>query len=148
MPQVGNSQARDSNGTLLQVGNPGSPETFSTIALVQDIPGIDGQANMHDTSTQDGAWATQIPSLLKQNDFTFDIQLDLNTPTHEMNVATGLWYMMANKILKDWRILPAGISEGQYFSAYVSHFAEKFPVDGSQMASITLSPSGAPTFAG
>ena len=68
------TQAVSSNGTLLKMGDGGSPEAFTTIAEVLDITGPQLEAGTEEVTNQDSAgWREYIVTLLSGGEVSFDV---------------------------------------------------------------------------
>ena len=56
-------------------------------------------------------------------------------------------YIFKNRVRKNYRLVPGSFPMNAYvFTAYVSDFSEKSPVDGVYEGSVTLAATGEPTF--
>ncbi len=68
-------------------------------------------------------------------------------PTGGCGCCTGLGYIFKNRVRKNYRLVPGSFPQHAYvFTAYVSDFSEKSPVDGVYEGAVTLAATGEPTF--
>jgi predicted secreted protein len=135
--------------TFLKRGNAASPEVFSTVAQVRSIvgPGISG--NVVDITTHSAAdpWRTKIVTLLDAGDVSFDISFIPTEASHSST--TGLLADFKARTLRNWQLVfPDSVSTTWLFSGYVTKFSNSEPVDGVLLASIVITITGEPTFAG
>lgn len=141
-------QGISSFGTLLKLGDGGSPEQFTTIAEVKDISGpalaLDTEDATSHSST--GGWEEVVPTVLRSGEVTFDLNFAPTHATH--NPATGLIADMVNRVRRDFQLVfpDAGHTTWQ-FSAYVTGFEPSAPVAGVLGAAVTLKVTGQPTLA-
>lgn len=133
-------------GTLLQIGDGGEPEVFTTIARVQDITGPGLTADVADVTTHDtSGWREQLSLILAAGDVTFDVFF---LPTHATHSpSSGVLQDYLNRTLRNFMIVltDAGAMEIT-FEAYVTSFSISAPVANPLEASVTLSVTGAVTF--
>lgn len=141
--------AMDSFGTLLQIGDGGSPaEAFTTIASVHDISGPNlamrtAEITNHSST---GGWAEHVGTVLEGGQITFDIGYDPTAGTHD--ATSGLINDMENRTERNFQLVfPDGSSTTWSFAALVTGFAPQAPVDGELRASVTLLVTGQPTLA-
>ncbi len=138
------AEAQQVAGLLLQVGNGSSPESFQTIANVQDID-LPIVAEVQDVTNVADLWRRRRPTLLDMGKIGFKVWWVMTEPTHD-NSSTGLRYMLINKIKKDWQVTyPDGNSSTDSFPAYVTSFHITGKVGSHFEAAIELSNSGAPS---
>jgi predicted secreted protein len=132
-----------SHGTLLQIGDGGGTEVFTTIAKIKDISGPTLNRGTHDASTQTTDWSEVVPGLKKGGQFTFDVNFIPTDTTHDHQ--TGLIKDFIDGTKRNFRIIwpDAGNTIDQY-AAYVVNFEPDAPVDGLLTASVTLEITGDP----
>lgn len=131
-------------GLLLQVGNGSSPESMTTIANVSDL-NLPTKAETIDVTNVGDLWRRRAATLLDMGSIKFKIFWIPEEPTHR-NSATGLRYMMINKILKDFQVIyNDGNASTDAFPAYVTSFSISGKVGGVLEADVELSNSGAPS---
>ena len=139
------SGALSSFGTLLQMGDGGSPEAFTTIAEVGDIAGPELSVDTEEVTNHSspGGYEEFIATIKRSGEVTFPINFIPTDATH--NQVTGVLAAAKNRTLKNWRIVltDAGPSRWQ-FAALVTGFSGASPVVGKQSAEITLKISGEP----
>lgn len=135
-------------GTLLKIGDGGSPETFTAIAEVLDITGPNLSTDTEDGTHQQspGGFEEVVPTILRTGEVTFTIQF---LPTHAThNATTGLVADWKNKTLRNFQLVfsdPASTTWA--FAAYVTGFQPQSPVGGKRTADVTLKVTGQPTLA-
>lgn len=135
-------------GTLLKIGDGGSPESFSTITEVTNIGGpslsMDTIEVTHHGST--GGWREFVGGLLDGGDVTFEINYDPADSTHD--ASTGLINDMENRTVRNFQLVfpDTGVTTWS-FAALVTGFEPSEPIDDKLAASVTLKISGQPTLA-
>lgn len=134
-------------GTLVQMGDGGGPETFSTIGAVGDIDGPDLSTDTEETTNQSSPGGVEefIGTLKRTGEVTFPINVDPADPTH-IGVA-GLYAAWDNRTLKNWRMLwpsPMG-SKRWNFSGIVVGLSQGAAVAGIFRWDVTIKVSGQPT---
>ena len=141
--------AISSFGTLLKIGDAGSPEVFTTIAEVTDIGGISLSTQTEDVTSHSspGGFEEKIPTTHAVGPVKFSINFIPTGPTH--SYSTGLikdWY---NKTLRNFKVVfPDTGATTWPFAAYVTLVDIKAPVKGKLAADVTLDITGQPTLAG
>jgi len=100
---------------LLNVSNSSSsPDSFFTVANVQDLMIPLAATEILVTNVSD-TWVRRVPTLLDMGKVTCNIWWVMEEPTHRNSVgggsvATGLRYLFAQKLLRDWQaIIPTPI---------------------------------------
>lgn len=142
------SAAVNAFGTLLKIGDGGGGEVFTTIAEVQNISGPSLSLEMIDVTNHSSTagWKERIGGLLDGGEVTFDINFQPTASTH--NYSAGLVKDMVNRTRRNFKIVfPDGSSTTWTFSALVSKFQSKAPVNGQLSASVSLMITGQPTLA-
>ena len=142
------SAAVNAFGTLLKIGDGGGGEVFTTIAEVQNISGPSLSLEMIDVTNHSSTagWKERIGGLLDGGEVTFDINFQPTTSTH--SYSAGLVKDMVNRTKRNFKIVfPDGSSTTWTFSAFVSKFQSKAPVNGQLSASVSLMITGQPTLA-
>jgi hypothetical protein len=130
-------------GTLLQRGDGGAPEAFTTIAELSNVDGpitrdeIDGT---HHTSP--GAWRQFKPGL-KSMEITFEGNYLPSDPTH--NAANGLLKDFDSGVIKNYRILWPGGTVKWTAPVFLREFDPAAPVDDKIGMSGTFRVAGQPT---
>jgi hypothetical protein len=140
------TQAIAAFGTLLKVGDGGTPEAFTTILHCRNItpPGI--TSNLEDATAHDSTngWTEVKPTLIDGGDVKVEIEYVPTAATH--NATTGIIADQINRTLRNFQLVyPGGVTWS--FAAYVKQFAPKAPVKGLLVSDITLTISGQPTLA-
>jgi len=135
-------------GTLLKLGDGGTPENFTTIAEVRDIGGPELGADVVDVTSHDspGAWEEVIETIKRSGSVTFGINYIPTGATHD--ATTGLIAVYEAKTLNNFQLVfPDGAVTTWTFAAFVNAITPAAPVAGELSASITLKLSGQPTLA-
>ncbi len=145
MPVVGlGISAVAVQGVQLQVGNGSSPETFETISNVSKFT-FPLKAKVVDVTNVSNIWMQQIPTTLSIGDLACDVFWVMEDPTLN-NSVSGLRYMFANKIKKDFQIIyNDGNNSTDAFTGYVTQFAVTGAVNGVFTAAVTISGTGQPS---
>jgi predicted secreted protein len=138
------TSARSSHGTLLKVGDGGTPtEVFSTIGEVKDISGPSMTLNTEDVTSHDsGGWKEEIPTLLEAGEISFDVNYYKAATQVALRSA-----QMARTRLNFQMVVPLAPTETLSFSGFVTGFEYSAPVEGILTASITIKVSGPVTSA-
>lgn len=142
------TQATSGFGTLLQIGDGGGPESFTSIAEVSSITGpslsLDTAEATHHTSP--GGWDEHIATLLRGGEVGFEVNFLPADATQSFS--TGLLKDMTDKTLRNFQIVfPDPGTTTWAFAAFVTGFEPAAPVDDKLAASVTLMISGQPTLA-
>lgn len=131
-------------GTLMQVGDGGSPEAFATIAEVRSIGGPNFSRDVLDTTNHSSpsAWREKLSGLKNGGQITFTIGFNPSLPTH--NAATGVVYYFNKDTPTNWRIvLVNGL--GRWDAPCIcANFGQGFPIDNVMTADVTLEVAGQP----
>lgn len=130
-------------GTLVQIGDGGSPELFATIGQVRSITGPSTTATIVDVTTHStaGNWMEKLAVLLDPGNVEFPINFDSTDVTHAF--ATGLWDDFVDLQQHNYQVDLAGAAGLLSFAAYVSSHAFDIPVDNVLSARIALAIDGA-----
>lgn len=138
--------AYSSFGTLLKIGDGGSPEVFTTIGELLDIKGPELEAETEDAtnhSSTDG-WEEKVVTILKGGQVSFEVNYSPEATTH--NAASGLIRDFKNRTKRNFKLVfPNPAVTTWTFSAYVTKFSPAAPVKGILKGSITLDITGVPT---
>lgn len=135
--------------TFLKRGNAASPETFATVAQVRSItgPGISGNVVDITTHSATDPWRTKIVTLLDAGTVAFDISFIPTDATHSHT--SGLLADFEARTLRNWQLVFPDLTATTWaFTGYVTKFSNSEPVDGVLTASIEITITGKPTFAG
>ena len=138
------TSATASYGTLLKIGDGGTPESFTTVAEVTDIKPPKISAKMEDATSHDSSgWEESIPTLLSGG----EIEVKVNwLPTDStQNETTGLMYALTNRARKNWQVVLPSTAKTFAFAAFVQDFEGDTPLDGKLGATFTLKVTGAVT---
>ena len=142
------TDALSSFGTLLKIGDGGTPEGFTTISEVRDISGPSMALDTEEVTNHDstGAWEEFVATILRSGEVTFDINYEPTESTHD--AGTGLIADMAARTLRNFQLIftDAGTTTWS-FAAYVTGFEPSAPVAGALSAACTMKITGQPTLA-
>lgn len=135
------------HGTLIKMGDGGSPESFTTIAEARAISGPNITAAVLDATTHDSAgWMEKVAGLLNAGQVSFQVMFRPLATTH--GYTAGILKKLVNKTRTNFQLVfPDGSSTTWTFLAIVTGFNSTEPHDGLMTANITLEISGAPTLA-
>lgn len=136
-------------GTLLKIGDGGSPETFTTIAEIKTGPsGPELGRDTVDVTSHDSVnnWEEHIPTILRSGNVTFGINYLPANATHD--AGTGLIKDMKDGTLRNFQLVMADAASTTWsFAAYVVGFNPDFDPTAEINAEVTLKLSGEPTLA-
>jgi predicted secreted protein len=130
-------------GTRLEIGDGGTPETFTQIAEVLDISGPEFSADTEDVTSHSstGGWEEHIPTILRSGEISFEVNLVPSDTSH-----AALRTAFTNRTRRNWKLVfPDSSSTTWSFAAYVTGFSVSAPVAGKLGAEITLKLTGQPT---
>lgn len=129
-------------GTLIQRGDGGSPEIFTTIAEITNWDGPGGQAKVIPATHLQSTAIEKKMGLPDEGQFTFDVNFIPGDSTQR-----ALRTDRQNKTLRNFRVVYTDIGLSQdNFSAYVLAFKTNGETDGVVKGSITLEISGPVAF--
>ena len=140
--------AEFAHGTLLKLGNGGTPETFATIAEVSDLkpPQIHQEALEATSHDSTDGWKEFQGGLLDAGEVTFQIFYQPTHATH--SYSAGMLKDAVNRTKRNFQLVfPDAGATTWTFAALVTAFNPSAPVDGLLTADITLKVSGKPTLA-
>lgn len=131
-------------GTLLKVGDGASPEVFTTIAHVTNIPGPETSRDMMDATALDsaGGYRESIPGLRDGGEIQIEGFFDA-TDTGQQALRTNL---EDEEEARNFQVvLPVAIAKQWNFTAYCNKYAPGHAVNGIAAFSATLKITGKPT---
>lgn len=137
------SDAISSFGTLLQIGDGGGPENFTTIGEVKDISGPDLKLNTEDVTNHSspGGWMEKVGTLLEAGTVDFDINYVPTEATHD--ATTGLLADMIARTKRNFKLVfPDAGATTWPFTAIVANFKPGAPVSGVLTATVSLEVTG------
>jgi len=135
-------------GTLLKIGDGGSPESFTNIAEVTSITGPSLALDTYETTNHlsTGGWEEFVAGILRTGEVSFDLNYDPAGATHD--AGTGLINDMENRTARNFQLVFSDTGSTTWsFTAYVTGFEPSAPVDDKLSASCTLKVTGQPTLA-
>lgn len=133
-------------GTILAVGDGGTPETFIKIAMVKDIDGPSMSRDTIDVTNHDSpkGYKQFLASLRDGGEVTFKIEYDPGDASHDQD--TGLLSYFDKDVPTNCKLVfPVEAVTGYWgfnFAAMVTGFKPSGPVAGSVTADITLKVAG------
>lgn len=139
------SNAKFGYGTLVKMGDGGSPETFTTIAELRGDIAFDGmeseeiEVTTHNNAIN-GRAKEKIPGLIDPGNLNFEINYIANEATHV--AVRNAWIAQTRK---NFQILtPYG--DLTTIAGYIMSMPVTYPADDSINAKIKIMISGLPTF--
>ena len=139
--------ADSSFGTLLKIGDGAGTEVFATIFEVKDINGPTKTMGVADVTNQSSpnAYKEKIGTILDGGSVTFDVNW---APANATHAGSGLNNDMDNRTLRNFQLVHTDSGTTTWsFAALVTSLGPNSPVDGANIASITLDISGKPSLA-
>jgi predicted secreted protein len=142
MPYTG-SQAFPGQGTQLEVGDGGSPETFTTIAEIKKIQGTGAKTDILDTTNMDsiGAYREKLATLLDAGEINFDANFVPSNVTQQ-----SLQAKFDARLKSNWKIVLPGVRGTWSFAAFIGSIDFDVPVDKEVTMSGKLIITGPRTF--
>jgi hypothetical protein len=134
-------------GTLMQRGDGGSPEVFSTIAEVRSIGALNLTIEMIDATNHSstGGYRELLPSFKDAGEITFDMNFLPSDPSQ--SPAAGLILDYNNKTKRNYRIQFPNIAATKVIAAgYITGFNITAPIDDRLAAAVTIKITGEPTW--
>ncbi len=127
-------------GTLMQIGDGGGPEVFTTIAEVLSISGPTESRETIDVTNMDSAGnrREKISALIDSGSVSFDMNFT-GSNAEQNQLKTD----MEAGTLRNFKIIMPGSARTFDFSALITELSKEFPVDSQITASVTLEISGA-----
>lgn len=135
-------------GTLLQIGDGGGPEVFTTIAEVVEVGGPDLKLDTIDATSHGstGGWEEVVGGILRSGEVSLSINYVPTAGTH--NNTTGLLRDMRLRTKRNFRLVfPDAGATTWSFTALVTGFKPNAAHDDKLSADVTLKISGQPTLA-
>lgn len=132
-------------GTLVQIGDGGAPETFTTIPNVGEITGPDTQNEDIETTDHSSPAGTRefVGGLKDPGELTFPIAWDYNEATH-----AGLKADHDNRTQRNFQLVDqASPQVTASFTGEVAGLANVYPVEGIQQATVRIRISGVVSYA-
>ncbi len=134
-------------GTLLQIGDGGAPEAFTTIAEVATIggPGMTRETIDMTNHSSPSAWREKIAGLLDGGDINFTINYLPAAATHGKS-AGGLLQDLVDGPQRNFQLVfPDSGTTTWTIPAIVSGFTPNAPIDDKLSADVILTVAGEPT---
>lgn len=142
------SNAIRAQGTLLQIGDGGSPENFTTVAEVLDLEGPALATSTIDVTHQSspGDYDEWIAGPKTGGNVTFEVNYNPQDGTH--NASTGILADFVSGVRRNWRMLFPDTPATQWsFAAIVETVRPIAQIRGQLRLAISLKVSGQPTLA-
>jgi predicted secreted protein len=142
MPYTG-SQGFAGQGTQMEVGDGGSPETFTTIAEITKIQGTGAKTDIIDLTNMDstGAYREKLATLLDAGEINFDANFIPSNVTQQ-----GLQAKFDARTKSNWKIVLPGVRGTWSFAAFIGSIDFDVTVDKQVVLSGKLIISGPRTF--
>jgi hypothetical protein len=140
--------AKTGYGTLLKMGDGGTPENFATVAGVRDIVLPSIQREQIDVTTQENqGWREKLATLMDPGEVTFSIVFDLEETTH--GITNGLLKKAKDGTKVNWKIEFTQYTPAKTwtFSGYITRFVPQARIGNELSADVTIAVTGQPTFA-
>jgi hypothetical protein len=134
-------------GFLLQVGDGGGPEAFTTIAEVKDIRGPEIKRDVIDVTNQSspGGFEEIIPSIRRTGNLTFACNFNPTDPTLDQTTGLLADINSTDPLPRNFRLLLNDVDDTMWsFAGYVVGFDQTAPVTGVLEANVTIKISGPP----
>ena len=119
---------------------------YDEIAGVMDITGPGISLRTFEMATRDATsnFVEHIAGLLDAGELTFAIAYDPDDATHKHSGTTGILGLMLARTLIAFKLaMPDTTPTNWTFSAFVTNFQPKMPIEGGMTADLTLRISGA-----
>lgn len=142
------SNAISAFGTLLKVGDGGSPEQFTTIAELRSISGPSFQADVLDATVHNTPtpWREFISGLLDGGEISLEINFIPTGPTHDGS--TGLLHDFVEREQRNYQLVfPDAANTTWTIPGIVTGFEMNADPAEILSASVTIKVNGAPTLA-
>src|SRR5690606_33267398 len=138
-----NSQARLGYGTVLKMGDGGSPQTFAEIGEVGDFEEGDSIELVEVTNHQSPNSRREYIAALKDGaEMSIPVNYIPEHPTHDRS--TGPRGKIGEVV--DFQLIAPGETEMYEFSALVMGVTRSFPVQGVMQMTVTLKKTGADSY--
>jgi predicted secreted protein len=140
------SQAVFTQGTQIQLGDGGSPESFLTIAEVKSISGPSLSRDTIDVTTHSSTGGVRefINGLADGGEVSFDVNFVPGAATH--NNTTGMLSLWASGRRANFKIIfPTSPAVTWSFNGVLTAFEMSAPTDEVLGASVTIKVAGSPT---
>lgn len=134
-------------GTLLKIGDGGSPETFVTIAELTDIDGPELEMDTLEATNHSspGGFREYVGGLLDAGEISIEFNFLPTDATQ--GYSTGLLHDMVNRTKRNFQFVFSGGITTWSFAALVTKFKSSEPIDDLLKGSATLKITGQPTLA-
>ena len=142
------TDAQSSFGTLIKIGDGGTPEVFTTIAEVKDISGPEVIRLMETVThhSSPGGFREQIPTTKEVGPLTFPVNWLPDNATHSF--ASGLLQDLNDGTLRNFQVVWSNVGTTTWLlPCIVAGLGPDAPVTGVLGAEITLEVARQPTLA-
>ena len=123
--------------------------TYTTVAQVRDLEGPGIKLETIDVSTRDTSkWRKRIAGMKDGGTVTFEIVYDPDLATHGAAIGSGTnvpYYLLEGTSRLFQIVLPDSTPTTIAFTAFVTSFKPKAPMEGALLADIELQITGTPT---
>lgn len=137
------SDAVHAFGTLLKRGDGGSPETFTSVAEVRSINGVNLTRDTSDVTHHEstGKWEEVIVGIKRSGQLTAEVNYLPGNATQ--NGSAGVLKDFNDGTKRNWEMVLTDASNLKWsFAAFVTGFATAAPRDGELIGTITLKLTG------
>jgi hypothetical protein len=144
---MADSNAIQSQGTLLKMGDGGGPETFTTIAEVRDITGPSFTRKSNDVTPIDATFEQILAGgVARTGSLTFNLNLIPGSATH--GIVTGLMKKWHDNIKTNFKLIFTNDIAGSAtyaFAGWVVKVENVEKVDAEVTANVEIKLTGTPT---
>jgi hypothetical protein len=134
-------------GTLLKIGDGGSPESFATIAEVTNIDGPSGKTGTADVTNHSSPSAFKEIVATTIDPGTYKITVNFTPTAITQNYSTGILRDWINRTKRNFQLVWPNVGNTTIqFAAYVTDFSTKNPVDGKLEAEFSIEVTGVYTW--
>lgn len=130
--------AVSAHGTLLQTGDGGTPEVFTTIAEVLDIEASGSTFEAIPFYGDGGGFPAVVPGDMQPGEITFEVNYTAEASQHAVHAAHADQAPLSLRI-----VFPTEPASVATLTGYVTGFTFAAPVEGLLRASITITTASA-----
>lgn len=131
-------------GTIIKVGDSGSPEVFTAIP---DVTGLDGPSASKDEKEVTDLSSTGrefLPLVVDPGEISMTLNFRSDNTVHQ-----GLWtdFASTTPVVRNWQLIDTStVPKTMAFSGFLKGFKLSHPVNDIRTADVTIRLSGLPTF--
>jgi hypothetical protein len=133
-------------GTLVKLGDSGSPETFTTIAELGDVGGPNFSTDTDEVTTHasPSGHKEYVLTLIDSGEVTFNLNFLPGNASH--SVVSGLLFAWKNRLAKNFQMVFPDSTQWA-FKAAITKFDVKAPVKNRLSADVSVKILSMPTLA-